>query len=550
MGRGAGYGPGGRHGTMSAPTFDHPFSPGEGAGAATRGAAAAREHGLTPPTNSQNGAGHTGAGSSLYPLNDVGNAQRLLDAGGRDHLLYVPKRQFPWHLWDGTCWPQDREQRVGLWMEAVLRAAYADTWQNGVPRGQQTEEANWLRRSGDEHNLAAALSVASRHVSVLPDVFDTHDWYLPCSNGLTYNLETGQVIASLPEHRMSRCVPVPALRGPEPHPKWDAVVRLVMGDDPEMVRYLRQMLGLCATGYVGEKAFWFWQGKTNAGKTMVLTCLARLLGPFVYCIPLRALLKQRQDTGILHDIAGIRGMRLVYAEEFKPGDVLDSAWVKKISGEGDVTADRKGEPNETFRSTAKLIIGTNDMPALTDVDSALRGRVRVVPFPADIPAAMKTAGKPLHSVDEVVDDLLTEAPAILYDLVQAVGEWRTAGKCLGMPKTVAQASKKYLDNQDPLLEWLDTCCKKQPDGSLTTRRVELALAVWYWSFLGQSERADTKALYQQFGEMLTAKGFEKRVAYDGKRYTGPALTAEAVRVAQAAADEAYAAEWRRKHGRE
>ncbi len=497
----------------------------------------------TPPRDPPAMNGHTPPSGTAYALNDTGNAQRLLDVGGREGLLYVAKRQFSWHVWDGNCWPQDREQRVGKWLSDTLHAAYAATWQSAALRAAQTEEAKWLLRSGDHNRIAGALAQASLHVTVLPDVFDTHDWYLPCNNRPTYDMASRQVIRSLPEHRMTRCVPVPALSGPEPHPKWDAVLELVTGGDAELIRYLRRMMGLCATGYVGEKAFWFWQGLTNAGKTTVLTFLARLLGPFVFCIPLRALLKHRQDTGILHDIAGIRGMRLVYAEEFKPGDVLDSAWVKKISGQGDVTADRKGEPDETFRSTAKLIIGTNDLPALTDVDSALRGRVRVVPFPADIPAVLKQAGKPLRSVDEVVEDLMSEAPAILYDLVQAVGEWRAGGEPLGMPPVVAEASKRYLDTQDLLLDWMDACCEKNEDGSLTGRREELPLTVWYWSFLTASGRTHTKSFYQQFGDVLLAKGYSKRAAYDGKRYTGPALTLEARTAAEEAAEDARYAPW-------
>jgi P4 family phage/plasmid primase-like protien len=297
---------------------------------------------------------------------------------------------------------------------------------------------------------------------------------------------------------------------------------------------------LCATGYVGEKAFWFWQGKTNAGKTTVLTFLARLLGPFVYSIPLRALLKHRQDTGILHDIAGVNGIRLVYAEEFKPGDVLDSSWVKKISGGGDITADRKGEPDETFRSTAKLVIGTNDMPAITDIDDAIRGRVRVVPFPTDIPAAMRKRGQRTSSIDEVVDELLGEAPGILYDLVCAVGEWREAGKRLGMPAKVTEASKTYLDDQDPLIEWFEACFEKKPDGTVTDDLVELPFNVWYYSFVTQSGKTNTNSLRQQFGERLMSKGFVKRAAYDGKRYAGPRLTWDAHAEALLAIDRAAA----------
>jgi P4 family phage/plasmid primase-like protien len=480
----------------------------------------------TPPRDSPGLNGGHPSGSH-YAWNDEGNAQRLLDAGGKGTLLYVPKRQFPWHIWDGNCWAVDRRQQVGRRMQETLHAAYAAVWQNGQPRATQTDEARALLGAGNAPRINGALTELSRKVSVEPGVFDTHDWYLPCNNRLTYDMETGEVITSRPEHRMTRCVPVAAITEPAEHPNWDEMLRLATGSNADQIRYVRWTCGLFTTGYVGEKAFWFWQGQTNTGKTTLLTFLARLLGEFAYTIPLKALLQHRHDPNILHDIAGIRGMRLVYAEEFKPGDVLDSSWVKRISGGGDITADRKGEPDETFRSTAKLVIGTNDMPAITDVDSALRGRTRVVPFPTDIPAALREAGKPVPSVDEVVAKLMSEAPAILYDLMLAVGEWRAAGRQLGMPQTVAEASKQYIDTQDPLLDWFEACFEHEADGSLTKSRAEWPLAIWYWSFLTQADRANTPSLYQRFGQMLVSKGFEKRVAYDGKRYTGPALTEEA-----------------------
>ena len=121
-------------------------------------------------------------------------------------------------------------------------------------------------------------------------------------------------------------------------------------------------------------------------------------------------------------------------------------------------------------------------------------------------------------------------------------QWRAAGKQLGQPAPVAKASKVYLDNQDPLSEWLDACFEKTEDGSITKRLVELPLKTWYWSFLTQAGKAESNALYQRFGDMLISKGFVKRLAYDGKRFTGPALTVEAQRVAESAA---FDADWRR-----
>lgn len=325
---------------------------------------------------------------------------------------------------------------------------------------------------------------------------------------------------------MSRCVPVAASYAPVPHPTWDAVLRLVMGDDAEMVGYLRRSLGLLLTGDTREKCFWFWVGNTNAGKTTLLTFMHRLLGEFGGKIALRAFLKRHEDLAIRHDLAELQGRRFVYAEEFKPGDVLNAGVVKDVTGDGTITADRKGEANETFRCRAKLILGTNDMPNLTDIDDANRGRVRVVPFEVNVPATLAARGEPLRSVDEVVDALLAEAPCILQDLVAAVGEWRAAGYTLGWPKKVYEATKRYLDAQDPLAPWLEAC----GDGSGETE--ELPFAVWYWSFIEQSEQDPKYASKQWFGRRLESHKFVKRVAYNGKHYTGPRLTDLAKQIAQ------------------
>ncbi len=485
-----------------------------------------------PPKDRQNG--HTPAAG--YAWNDQGNAARLLDAGGRERLLYVLKRTFPWSYWDGVCWPEDRTNYVGRWLEQVLHDAYVDNWQSGQARVVQTDIAKFLLGSLNTPKVAAALTAAARQVTTTREHFDTHDWLLPCANGQTYDLATGRMLASLPEHYMTRAVPVNALPKAAPHPRYDRYMRLLFGENDDLIAYVEWIIGLSATGYTGEKSFWFWQGETDAGKTTLLTFIEWLLGKFAYSIPLRALLKERRDTGILHDIAGTEGMRFVYAEEFRPGDVLDSSWVKKLTGQGSITADRKGEPDITFPSKSKLVIGTNTMPILADVDSALRGRVRVVPFPHNVPKLLEAQGvKHAPSMTEVIAGLKEEGAAILYDLVQRVAAWNTGGRSMTMPQVVEDASKQYLDTQDLLVDWLDICFRHEPEGAPGKTRIELPLLTWYWSYLEQSGNTDTKAMYQGFGDKLTAKGFDRRRTAKGWYYTGPALTAEARNIAEDAA---------------
>ena len=479
----------------------------------------------TPPRDPPHMNGHGGHGGAApaYGENDSENGRRLLDNCGAD-LLYVKTRKHPWHVWDGNCWLPDRTQWVEGRMEAVLRAALgAAAGNNYVPRNQLQGQTRWLNESLDMKRIRPAIMAASFSRTVENSVFDQNDWLLPCNNGATYDLRDGTLRESSRDDLMSRCVPVAASREPVPCEVWHAVLRLVMDDDLEMVNYLRRVFWLMLTGDVSEKCFWFFVGKTNAGKTTMLTFLARLLGEFAYKIPLRGLLKRYGDPGIRHDLAGLQGMRFTYAEEFKPGDVLDVGVMKEIAGDSDITADRKGEANETFKCRAKLVLGTNDMPLITDIDDAIRGRVRVVPFPVNVPQRLAELALPVQSVDDVVAALLAEAPGILQDLMAAGAEWRAAGGKLGMPTKVYEATKQYLDEQDPLLEWIATSCL--PPTAEGERKVnEQPFAILYWSFIEQSDRDPKRATKSWFARQLERHKFVKRATYLGKLYTGPELT--------------------------
>jgi phage/plasmid-associated DNA primase len=126
----------------------------------------------------------------------------------------------------------------------------------------------------------------------------------------------------------------------------------------------------------------------------------------------------------------------------------------------------------------------------------------------------------------------------LHDLLLAVSEWRTAGRRLGMPKAVADNSQHYLDEQDPLLAWMQVCCIAGP-GWADAQAEEHPFKLWWMSFRLQSGRSRQQANSTWFGRQLTKFKFVKRETNKGPAYTGPQLTDEARRLAE---DALYAEE--------
>lgn len=85
-----------------------------------------------------------------------------------------------------------------------------------------------------------------------------------------------------------------------------------------------------------------------------------------------------------------------------------------------------------------------------------------------------------------------------------------------------------LDAQDPLVEWMETCC--WDDGTTEER----PFGDWWWSFRVQSGRSDRQASQTWFGKQLDRHQFTKRATSKGPHYIGPALTPAAVSAMEAA----------------
>ena len=55
-----------------------------------------------------------------FPLDDIGNAQRLVHYHG-DNIRYVHNPSKSWYIWDGTCWRQDDTQKIKQFARESLK---------------------------------------------------------------------------------------------------------------------------------------------------------------------------------------------------------------------------------------------------------------------------------------------------------------------------------------------------------------------------------------------------------------------------------------------
>ena len=87
-----------------------------------------------------------------------------------------------------------------------------------------------------------------------------------------------------------------------------------------------------------------------------------------------------------NDLAGLRGARLVSAQEPEEGRRLAEAKIKSLTGGDPISAHFMRQDYFTFVPTFKLVIAGNHKPGLRSVDEAIRRRLHLIPFDLKIPA--------------------------------------------------------------------------------------------------------------------------------------------------------------------
>lgn len=104
-------------------------------------------------------------------------------------------------------------------------------------------------------------------------------------------------------------------------PRWLAFLHEVLRGDAEAIGYLQRWAGYMLTGETREHAFLFIYGPGGNGKGVLVNTLAAALGDYATTAPMETFMATQQDRHPT-DLAGLRGARLVLAQETEAGRVL------------------------------------------------------------------------------------------------------------------------------------------------------------------------------------------------------------------------------------
>lgn len=502
---------------------DDPQDPGASHdGSGGQGAGASEEDDLLAPE------------AAKFPLNDIGNGRRFALYFGED-VMHVPR--VGWFLWNGKVWKKDDDEvavrRKAQEIPAKIlneakHLAYED-WElktmadepvvsakltaleaikaEDRTEEQQAEYLNLAKRMGRinalkaqfqhrkkkhrDYALSSGNSAKLTNMVLEAKVNLSHDLVKLDAEPLAINTESGVLrfkVEGGPGTGFSRTVKLerhdhdrkdlitkimPVKYDPKAECKeWDKFVCRIL-PDAEIRRFVQRWMGLSMTSVIEQHLAFFYGSGAN-GKSVLVDTVARLMGTYAATAKIESLTGTNKRGGgdATPDLIPLMGSRMVRASEPEEGERLREAEIKAMtSGEPFLVRALHSDFIE-FKPLFKLTISGNHKPEIRGTDDGIWRRVMLVPFDVQIPESER------RDFEEFVGSLLEEGPGILNWLIAGLEDYLESG--LRIPAAIADATKSYREESDPMQVFLDQCCEVTgSEADFSTAR-ELVDAFQFW----------------------------------------------------------------------
>jgi P4 family phage/plasmid primase-like protien len=399
-----------------------------------------------------------------------------------------------WMIWRGQRWTEENTLHVFDLARQICRSVAAQARNDQRHITTETQRRAVISRYGLASTVAAVERLAKsdrRHAATI-EQWDADVWALNTPAGVV-DLRTGQIREGDRSAHMTKITEVAP--GGE-CPAWLRFLDTACEGDAELIGFLQRMAGYALTGSTRDHALFFVYGTGGNGKGTFLNTLQWIMGDYARSAP-ADMFTERKHEAHTTELARLMGARLVAAQETEEGKRWAEAKIKALTGGDPVTARFMRQDDFEYIPQFKLVMTGNHKPGLRNVDEAIRRRLYLIPFEADIPAEKRDTS--------LAERLRAEAGGILAWAIQGCLQWQREG--LRAPDRVRAATADYLEQQDVLGQWMAE--HVTPKGG-PTRRSEL-----YKSFRQWAEDAGEYVLPQKrFVAALESRGF-RSVLRDG-----------------------------------
>jgi len=395
-------------------------------------------------------------------MTDAGNAECLAHLHG--HNLRFCHTTKSWHVWDGVAWTADKTKQAERWMLDTVRDRYQAAPKSGDPE-KTRKLAIWSIQSESAAKIEAGLRSAQRikELGATIDQFDVSP-FLATAKNATIDLRTGTAYTPRREDMITRKLGTkydPAAKCT----RWLRHLSEVFNGDTELIAFVKRAMGYTLTGDTREQKLFLLYGFGANGKSVTLTVLNKIFGEYHDSTPFDTFDADTQYAR--HDLAKMKGARLVSVIETNEDRRLNEARVKSLTGCDAVTAEAKYQDPYNYIPIFKIWLAMNHLPIVRGTDQAIWRRILLLNFNQSF------EGREDKTLDKQLE---AELPGILNWLIEGVQEWLQVG--LNPPDSVLNATTKYRAEMDLVGQWLEASTTENEAGFCEAGRAYASYSAW------------------------------------------------------------------------
>jgi len=249
-------------------------------------------------------------------------------------------------------------------------------------------------------------------------------------------------------------------------PHFDAFMKRIFPEN-QTRNYVMKTLGYALSGDANLRSFFIWVGSGANGKSTLLEAMSHVMSDYSVTLDPQSFIK-KVSGGISNDIALLRGARLCVTSETSAGAVLDTALLKRLSGNDTITARFLHQEYFEFQNDAVIIMASNFVPVFDGSCGAFTGRVNIVPFDEVIPKEERDPA--------LLDKLKAEGDGILNRLLDACDAYRSEG--LQPPIAVLEATEKFCSQSNLIKQFVEECLDEGEDQKLSVNMLYHHYSRW------------------------------------------------------------------------
>ena len=362
---------------------------------------------------------------------------------------------------DGRFWHYD----VRLWRPVQ------DQWVAG--KVLETIQGNPVKNQKTASVLSQVLTMLRAKLAVKDDLLGFVADPAPvinCSNGELWIAQDGSV--ELRPHRpgsyLRHCLDV-AYDPDAPCPEYDRAVLEIFGqaDNPKaMVRHWNELIGYLVQPRRNIPLIVILLGGGDNGKTVLIRTVVRLLGSqLVHAQRVEDLDKNRFAMGSLF------GKLLFVDDDVRAGVRLPDGVLKTVSEAKEVTGELKYHPSFNFVVRTVPVLLCNNIPSLADLSHGMLRRLMVVPF-------NRRFTDQDRDPDLFEEIWAKELPGVLNRALRGYRRLLERGAKFKRPAAVEKATKRWLQQANPLPAFVEDHCMRQAEGRCLMKDFYAAYTTW------------------------------------------------------------------------